>query len=237
MVRKSRGQIALAMVITLLGSACIAGTHAHGGAASLVQRDGLMPLSAEDGSSSLATLESPLDWGSAQQVAGPWGRKKKEPTAEQVMDQIQKTADALYPVALKAGQAILVIPTLNVEYKYAGHSAAELTTVLQRQYEADLSFLLHWEKEGDPGKKLLTGYSRNAMYYKYRGVGASGTFYQVTGGPSLYQVYVVEPGTYNLVGQSFEIRETSAPKSEWGNVAATTGGVGEIVMNELKRPK
>lgn len=149
---------------------------------------------------------------------------------EKAKEELQQIADRMYPSALGAGMSVVVIPTINLDYKYA-HDNAEYG----KEFHADLTHMLRWMKVGGTPTTFQSGLKRDALYDL--DIGITGTFFQYTHGPYLYQVYIVEPGTYNLVGQSFEIRETSAPQAQWTNGSEHQSDVGELMIYEIKRPK
>lgn len=164
-------------------------------------------------------------------------RAAQKPAKELV--KIRSMVDKTLSDAIANGMSIVIVPTINMAEKYKGLGSNEILVKAEKEFTADRTFTLNWAREGSSDIALRTGnirYLFGSLDMKSKNDGAPDSFYQIVEGPILYQVYVVVPGTYDLVGQSAEIHETSAPQAEW-NRTYRGSTIGTLSLKEGKSPK
>lgn len=160
---------------------------------------------------------------------------------EKQLEKIRAALDTTFEMAMKpgSGMAIVVIPTIHLDRKYKGVTSNDLVYRVEKEFTADRSFTLLWSRNDNPQKPFLTGNLRTLEDVgTQKGVGVEGSFFQFANPDSyiLYQIYVVFPGTYDLVGHMAEIHETRAP--ETGPAAAnpqTT--IGNLILKQGESTK
>jgi hypothetical protein len=112
--------------------------------------------------------------------------------------------DKVFPVAISAGKAIVVVATLDLSHKYPDRQSwkdnlGDEVTDPGASAAVELGTLLEWRDVQRSDRKLLVGELRRFME-----VGAGGYMLDLPGqGPVKYQVYIVDPGTYRLARISY----------------------------------
>lgn len=142
-------------------------------------------------------------------------------TRSQKLAQLKQAADDLFGVALQSGQAIVVIPTVNLDSQtYNFYDSDDIN-----RFTALRGGVAEWVNADDPSQVLKAGNSQS-----FTKVGASGSFFQTVSGVRLYQVYVVKPGHYDLLGASYDMPRATRPLKS--GTAPKNHGVGVATLSD-----
>lgn len=112
-----------------------------------------------------------------------------------------KLAQALYERSNYAGKAFVFVPMLNLYLKYQRYSWDQIQTELMADYWQDASSRVIWQLRGSPSISFATG-----LHTGNEDVGSSGYWTALAHDKTLYALYIVEPGTYDLTGLAVEQR-------------------------------
>ena len=128
---------------------------------------------------------------------------------EDILATIKSARDMLYRRALANGKAVIVVPVLSTLKKYQQYSPNEYNHQgdLYPQYWADNTATLIWQNQQDPKSFLKIGPSTSD-----RDIGLRGYVGSWPAGREEYETYIVNPGTWNLVGHSVEHARQSIPE-------------------------
>ena len=155
----------------------------------------------------------------------------QQPTREQVeqqmvaaQKQLRDMSDKLLSTATKAGKAIVVTSTINLD---SSPTRDFTKPEVSAEFLRERSSLTEWRSADNPANSFKVGNGQSAL-----DIGdVKGSHMQVVFGRTLYQVFVVEPGTYNLVGSTHVI-----PRISLANPAANTkirrSALGDVVLDE-----
>lgn len=164
-------------------------------------------------------------------------RKKKNryPTAAEMTAQMERERLAGYAErdnriaqAHAAGKVILITRTMNLDRVY---SFSEISDNLATKmvFNANYSSRTKWVKRGDPSAYASIGNSQHKT-------GAGDPVMNFADKSSLdemYQIYIIEPGDYDLIGHSNFLRMTTAPAVHWATAGQTVPlGLGKVSMKE-----
>ncbi len=123
--------------------------------------------------------------------------------------------DALFQRAIASGRSIVVIPTVNPTVAYS-------VTREQDVFQSEMTSTTVWHGPGEgPASELRTGWSQEASR-----VGLHGRLWDYYTDRLIYQVYILEPGTYSISGSSAELMGNEVPKGN--SVTPTPKGVGQL---------
>jgi hypothetical protein len=116
--------------------------------------------------------------------------------------------DTLYQRAIGGGKAIVIMPVINLGEKYKQYTVAEYGNGGSKypEYMTDTSSMMIWENKEDPKSQIKVG-----VFSANTDIGLHGWFTDFYDGRSEYQIYIVTPGTYNLIGNSYELARISMP--------------------------
>ncbi|MEX1829786.1 hypothetical protein [Luteibacter sp. CQ10] len=108
--------------------------------------------------------------------------------------------------ATNAGKAVVLMPTVQLHGKYP-ESLNQLREERLVSYWMDLMGTVTWRRTGTETRVLEAG---NTTSMKERGL-AGHIFRYPDGKKSQYQFFIVDPGTYDLVGASTDLRRAPMP--------------------------
>jgi hypothetical protein len=139
-------------------------------------------------------------------------RKEAEKAAIDHGENVQKTKDALYTRALASGKAIVIVPVLNPGIKYKDRPITDLTAggEASPQYLMDTTSVIVWQNQDDAKSRLQVGVQTKLDEIGLRG--ALSHFYDAGTPNAEYFIYIVNPGTYRLLGNRYELARESIPK-------------------------
>jgi len=147
--------------------------------------------------------------------------KPKPMTRQQQAEQLKQAVDSLFGIASQAGQGIVVMPTINLDSQtYNFYDSNDIN-----RFTALRSGVTEWVDADDPSHVLKVGNSQ-----QYTKVGATGSFFQTVSGRRLYQIYVVTPGHYELMGASYDLPRATRPLKS--ATAPKTHGVGVATLSD-----
>jgi len=124
------------------------------------------------------------------------------------IDLMRSGRTLLYKRALRAGKAIVFLPMLNVEYKYA-HADIKSMSPGGDSYPAlrfDQTANLVWHAVDDHNNLLKVG-EQVTLWQE----GLFGAIQTMTAGKSRYGIYIVDPGSYELAGLTYQLPHTTLP--------------------------
>jgi hypothetical protein len=133
----------------------------------------------------------------------------KEAT-KRVDDKIKARQDAsatLYQRAIASGKAVVVVPMVDIGEKYKGGPAPVPGMDIYPEYSVDRNSTIIWEKNGDPKAVFKVGYAQSMDR-----IGLHGYLTGIDVGKSYYMFYIVDPGTYSLVGNTYKLLRMNFPE-------------------------
>ncbi|HVI53734.1 MAG TPA: hypothetical protein VM621_01630 [Luteibacter sp.] len=128
---------------------------------------------------------------------------------QQAADKLKARQDAsatLYRRALASGKAVVVMPMVDIGEKYKNAGLPTPGTDSYPDYSLDRNSAIIWQKDGDPKSILKVGYPQSMDR-----VGLHGYLTGIDAGKSYYMFYIVDPGTYSLVGNTYKLLRTNFP--------------------------
>jgi hypothetical protein len=131
---------------------------------------------------------------------------------------LKQTTDNLFATALKAGKAIMVIPTASLDSIKFDFNNNDSTAEFLRLRSA----VTEWRNVEHPESVIKVGYETDA-----RQLGMARSHFQNVFGQTLFEIYLVEPGTYTLAGASHDLPRTEMfnPPGGRGNRPSSLGSV------------
>lgn len=135
---------------------------------------------------------------------------------------LQKATDDLFGTALQSGKAIVVTTTVNLDSIPFDLKSNEGMNEFAKLQKAGVE----WVNTQAPNNVLRVGNTSKA-----RDVGITGSHYQTVFGRVLYQVYIVEPGNYELKSSYYESPRTVTPNLT-GREAPKPSPLGHTVLKE-----
>lgn len=182
----------------------------------------------------LLTLSAPA--ADAFGLAGSADRKRQREQEAQIKRNDAATDQAIAD-ALASGKSLVVMPAIDVLKRQhvdeLGSASAPMSTY-------DFSMTVRWVKADDPNKILRAGLLDVGERAKLRGVRRSESgateFVPILPayegwGKGRYQIYVVDPGTYQIDGADALVRRTSLPAKE-GKPLLPEASVGVLEMTQ-----
>lgn len=136
--------------------------------------------------------------------------------------QLHAATDDLFEAALASGMAVVVTTTINLDsqqYDFENNDDAV-------RFEKLRTGTAVWRNRANPKRVLHVG---NNM--KAEKIGVHGSHYQTVFGRTLYQVYIVEPGQYDLMGSVYNSPRTTAPNPQ-ANRDITPSPLGLVTLVE-----
>lgn len=132
----------------------------------------------------------------------------KEAT-QQAKDKLKARHDAsatLYGRAIASGKAVVVMPMVGIGEKYKSSGIPLPGADAYPEYSIDRNSTIIWQKNGEPNALLKAGYTQSMDR-----VGLHGYLTGIDAGKSYYMFYIVEPGTYSLVGNTYKLLRANFP--------------------------
>lgn len=139
--------------------------------------------------------------------------KNEQKAAQQQLDsKVQHVMQAraeLYQRAHRAGKAIVFVPMVNVASKYAGTDAKERISggSIYKSTHFDRTTTFIWQAVGEPKDIFKVGDEMSL-----RREGLFGYIQSELANKTMYGVYIVTPGRYELVRLSYELADSSLPE-------------------------
>jgi len=133
------------------------------------------------------------------QASGPQEVQNRK---DQLKQQMQDATDNLFASALDAGQAVVVMPTINLDSE--GFNFISYRDI--SRFATMSSGVTEWVNSTHPKEVFRTGPSQSLFR-----VGPSGAFYEALSGRRRYQIYVVTPGHYDLLGIRYSMPKARMP--------------------------
>lgn len=126
----------------------------------------------------------------------------------QTLDLMIHAQGLLYQRAVQAGKAIVFMPMLNVAHKYYQAAPAEIIAGGPKHqiYRFDQTATLVWHAADDPNNLLQVG-DQSSLYLS----GLFGYVQSVRANKTMYGVYIVDPGSYDLVGLTYDLDHSGLP--------------------------
>lgn len=113
--------------------------------------------------------------------------------------------NALFERALSSGKSVVIIPTVSLGHKYSNYPGAKADALID--FAFDEGSTLIWQNKEDPKSLLKVGIDVSMNL-----TGLHGYVSAFDAGKSFYMYYIVNPGTYSLLGNTYELRRTTMPK-------------------------
>lgn len=132
--------------------------------------------------------------------------------------------DALFQRALAAGKSIVIIPSINLDNKYAPGELKDK----HPEFWADETSTTIWQGVTDPKNVFKVGF--DASIDK---TGLHGYVYEFTAGKSYYLAYIVNPDTYTVTGNTHEVERASMPQAS-STKKSTKPELGQVSLAEAK---
>lgn len=116
--------------------------------------------------------------------------------------------DLLYSRAVRAGKAIVFLPMLNIDHKYAQAGPKSLTPGGEGypSFRFDQTANLIWHAAEDHDDLIKVG-SQVTLFQE----GLFGSIQTIDAGKSRYGVYIADPGRYELAGLTYQLPHTTLP--------------------------
>jgi hypothetical protein len=110
---------------------------------------------------------------------------------------------ALYERSAYAGKAFVLVPMLNLVGKYEKVPLEELQTEGMTTYWQDASSRGVWQMRGNPSESFASGPHTSLVE-----LGNNGFWAMFLHDKTIYVMYIVEPGTYDLTALAVDLRNT-----------------------------
>jgi hypothetical protein len=162
--------------------------------------------------SDLPAAPSDSAGGASSRLASLFKSRKtlmKEAT-QQVGDKIaarQEASATLYRRAIASGKAVVIMPMVDIGEKYKNVGALTLGKDTDPAYILDRNSAIIWQKNGEPNSVLKVGYTQSMDR-----IGLHGYLTGIDAGKSYYMFYIVDPGTYSLIGNTYKLLRTNFPE-------------------------
>lgn len=140
----------------------------------------------------------------------PFKNPQKEAQArlDKEVDWMRKARTSLYQRAVRAGKAIVFLPMTNVDHKYAQATPNDLTPggSAHRSFLFDKTATLVWRATGDTNDIVKVGDQISLIRE-----GLFGYIQSENANKTRYGIYIVSPGSYDLVGLTYDLAHSSLP--------------------------
>lgn len=128
-------------------------------------------------------------------------------------DAMDAKKDAAFATSVQSGKAIVVMSNLRLGIKYPSTQSieennAKRTTARTGTYQTDLSAYIEWANSQDAKQTITSGHTAG-----FEGMKDPGPLLDMVAGDSNYQVFVVEPGTYDLGAFGYDLPRISPPSA------------------------
>ncbi|WP_109124859.1 hypothetical protein [Dyella sp. C11] len=126
----------------------------------------------------------------------------------QNLDMMRHAQALLYQRAQQAGKAIVFMPMMNVDAKYSAASVGETISggPKHQAFRFDQTATLVWHASGDPNNLLQAG-NQSSLYQ----TGLFGYIQKVYANKIFYGVFIVDPGSYDLIGLTYDLDHSGLP--------------------------
>jgi hypothetical protein len=166
-----------------------------------------LPPAPSDSAAGNMPLEQPTS-----RFAGLFKSRKTraQEATQQVDDKVkarQEAAATLYRRAIASGKAVVVMPMVDIGEKYKNMLPPTPGTDSFLDYTVDRDSTIIWQKNGEPNSVLKVGYTQSIDR-----IGLHGYLTGVDEGKSYYMFYIVDPGTYSLVGNTYKLLRMDFPE-------------------------
>lgn len=138
--------------------------------------------------------------------------KNPQKAAQEQLDkevQIMKQArTSLYQRVVQAGKAIVFLPMTNVDAKYAQATPNDLIPggSVHQPFQFDQTATLVWRAAGDTNDIVKVG-DQISLFRE----GLFGYIQSESANKTKYGIYIVTPGSYDLVGLTYDLAHSSLP--------------------------
>jgi hypothetical protein len=119
-------------------------------------------------------------------------------------DTLLAYTDTLFRHAISSGKSIVITPIIN--FSYSNPQAANTP-----EWKDDTSSTVIWQDVHDPVKVFNVGVEESLL-----NTGMHGYQLDVTTGKEDYLVYIVDPGTYSVTGNTYDARKARVPEADTG---------------------
>lgn len=124
------------------------------------------------------------------------------------IDLMRSARALLYQRAMRVGKAIVFLPMLNLDHKYAqadpGSLAPGADTYPSFRFDQTANLVWRGVKDRDD---LLTVGEQATLFHE----GLFGSIQTMSAGKSSYGIYIVDPGSYELTGLTYQLPHTTLP--------------------------
>ena len=187
----------------------------------LVGEAGGTPLPAEKKNGGRSLFSNPFKSAAKRQQEAAQEQDKKRDNLKQLYF---GAMDALYQRALAAGKAIVMMPSVNLDAKYADGEVQ----LKHAQFWADETSTTIWQAADEPKNVIKVGY--DAAAYK---TGLHGYFHHFAADRAFYLLYIVDPGTYSITGHTVEVERSTLPEASSTKKSAKPT-LGQISLRPVK---
>ncbi|MBD8881592.1 hypothetical protein IHE49_13985 [Rhodanobacter sp. 7MK24] len=135
-------------------------------------------------------------------------QKDAQTQLDKEIELMRKARTSLYQRAVHAGKAILFLPMTNVDHKYAQATANDLIPggAIHQSYHFDQTTVLIWRATGDTDDIIRVGDQISLIRE-----GLFGYVQSASANKTRYGIYIADPGSYDLVGLTYDLAHTSLP--------------------------
>ncbi|MET0288466.1 MAG: hypothetical protein ABW178_02435 [Pseudoxanthomonas sp.] len=144
-----------------------------------------------------------------QDLFTSWRRQQKrerEETERQVqrrVDSVREGLDQLMQQTLTSGKSVVIVPTLNLDGKYASDDLKDK----EWEFRTDRTSTTIWRNLDDVGSMIRVGNDEG-----FEEIGLRGFVMSVTWEMKRYLVFIANPGTYTVVGSTYEAPTMQMPQ-------------------------
>ncbi|BBP82653.1 hypothetical protein PHLH8_22950 [Pseudomonas sp. Pc102] len=149
-------------------------------------------------------------------------QRQYEQDVEAQARQLHAATDDLFEAAMASGMAIVVTTTVNLDSQQYNFENNDDSV----RFEKLRTGTAVWRNSANPQRILYVG---NNM--KAEKIGVHGSHYQTVFGRTLYQIYIVEPGHYDLVGSLYNSPRTTTPNPQ-ANRDIAPSPLGKVTLVE-----
>jgi len=135
-----------------------------------------------------------------------------------------KTVNDIVQRALAAGKSVVIVPSINLESKF---SADDVKNEVD-PFRSDRSSTTIWQSTTNPKDIVEMGYDSS-----FNLIGLHGYFYRFNSEKIAYFAYIVNPGTYAIVGDTHDIEEAQMPEAR-SSGKPSSNDIGSISFAAVK---
>ena len=148
-----------------------------------------------------------------------------EKDLQKVRQQRSDALDTLYRRAVESHKAIVFIPSFNMDAKYQPNEVQQR----HAEYWADQTSTTIWQGVDDHKETFKVGYDASS-----ENIGLHGYVYAFDAGHTAYFMYIVNPGTHTITGNTVEAERTTLPDAN-GTHASVSPRLGQVTMAQTKK--